>query len=136
MSMLKCPKCGNIQPLENSECSQCGVIFKKLVKQDAPVQVTPELIPDAVPFLPPVGLKKNLEITILNIFAYIYLILGIGYGVGIILELKSEFALVIGFSVIIGALVISMLFFIFCTIAKKIISIDARLELLLLSKKS
>jgi hypothetical protein len=135
MSIVKCPKCGKVQPLENSECSKCGVVFKKLLKQDTPAHVTPEFIPDAPSFLPPIGLKKNLEITILNVFAYVYLILGIGYGIGIIIELNNELALIIGFSVIIGALITSMLFFVFCTIAKKIISIDVRLEHLLLSKK-
>lgn len=135
MSMVKCPKCGKVQPSENSECSKCGVVFKKLIKQDAPAHVTPEVISNSAPFLPPIGLKKNLEITILNIFAYVYLILGIGYGIGIIVELNNELALIIGFSVIIGALITSMLFFVFCTIAKKIISIDVRLEHILLSQK-
>ena len=126
MSMVKCPKCGRVQPLENTECAQCRVIFKKIIKPDAPVQVTPILIPGTEPFLPPVGLSKHAEITILNIIAYIYLILGIGGGVGILITGEGESAFLIGVSVIIGAVITSMFFFITCTVAKKIVSIDTR----------
>ena len=143
MSLITCQKCGKVQPIENKECVQCGVIFNKLLqhkvvkKEDSQIvhkPPTPAAVEPA--FLPEIGLIRNLEITILNILAYIYLILGIGYGIGIILEVKSELALFLGFSVIIGSLVTSMIFFVICTVAKKIIRIDNSLAFIVKSLKN
>lgn len=138
MSSITCPKCGKEQPGGSSECIQCGVIFNKLLQHKAVKKEEPPMVHEAPApaaaqkkFLPEIGLKRNLEITILNIFAYIYLILGVGYGIGIMLEVKNDLALVIGFSVIIASLVTSMLFFVICTLTKKVISMDNTLTHLL-----
>lgn len=131
MSTITCPKCGKSQPSGKSECVHCGVIFNKLSRTSIPSHADPappETAPARQQFLPPVGLSKHLEITILNIFAYIYLIIGIGSGIGIIVAGEGEFVFFIGLSVIICALVTSMLFFVVCTIAKKMVSIDTTLS--------
>lgn len=142
MPSITCPKCGENQSIENTMCIKCGVIFNKLLhkridtNENSPVvSKTPITNPEQKTFLPEIGLKRNIEILILNIFAYIYLILGIGYGIGIILEVKSELALLLGFSVIIGSLVTSMIFFVICTVAKKIINIDNNLMFIIRSLK-
>ena len=131
MSLIKCPKCGKEQPSENVECIQCGVIFKKL-SQHHDIPIHPQPPPEPTPihrskFLPPVGLKSNLEITILNIFAYIYLILGVGAGIGIIFQGKDEMSFLTGIRVIGVDLVTAMLLFVICTVAKRIISIDSNI---------
>ena len=131
MSTITCPKCGKSQPSGKPECIHCGVIFNKLSRTSSPPHADPEP-PEASQaqqsFLPPVGLSMHLEITILNIFAYIYLIIGIGSGIGIIVTGEGELKSFIGLSIIVGALVTSMLFFVFCTIAKKLVSIDTTLN--------
>lgn len=138
MSQVTCPKCGKNQPVEAKECAQCGIIFDKLLQHQTVKKVAHPIVhkpsePSSSKnnFLPKIGLKRNLEISILNIFAYIYLILGVGYGIGVMLEVKSDLAFVIGFSIIIASLVTSMLFFVICTVAKKIISMDDNLKRLL-----
>jgi transcription initiation factor TFIIIB Brf1 subunit/transcription initiation factor TFIIB len=135
MSMVTCPKCGKSQPVENIECTQCGVIFKKLLQPKiAEMEASPDkheppaTVVTQNNFLPETGLKRNLEISILNIVAYAYLVLGVGAGVGIVLDGEDKLKYFIGFSVIIGCIITSMLFFIFCTIAEKIISIDSTLN--------
>lgn len=137
MQTFKCPKCEKEQPIENQECSQCGVIFNKLLQRSVSIKGDQkenlgahDLAVSQKNFLPEIGLKRNLEITILNIFAYIYLILGIGAGIGIIVQGNNELSLFFGVSVIVAALITSMLFFVICTLAKKIISIDNTLKYL------
>ena len=137
MQTFKCPKCGKEQPMENQECIQCGVIFNKLLQRSASIKENQGDDPGAhnqaaaqKNFLPEIGLKRHFEITILNIIAYIYLILGIGAGIGIIVQGSNELSLFFGVSVIVAALITSMLFFLFCTLAKKVISIDNTLKYL------
>ena len=131
MPSIKCPKCGKEQPSENVECIYCGVVFKKVSQaRDVPPQPQPPPVSTPVrqpAFLPPVGLKSNIEITILNIFAYIYLILGVGAGIGIIFQGEDEMSFLTGIMVIGVDLVTAMLFFVICTVAKRIISIDSNI---------
>lgn len=128
MPIRYCPKCGKAQPSENTECIQCGVIFNKLTDRVYHPSSPPEKQIKKDDFLPPIGLKSNMEITILNVFTYIYLILGVGSGIGIILEGKDDFSFINGVMVISAVLVTSMICFIICTVAKKILSIDSILS--------
>ena len=43
--MMKCPKCGFDQPVQNTECLKCGIVFEKCRKLQALESNSPDVYP-------------------------------------------------------------------------------------------
>lgn len=136
MPTIKCPKCGEAQSSGNTECIRCGVVFKKVssrpkeqnINPRQPESAPPKILTPQKEFMPQIGMRSHAEITILNLLTYLYLIFGIASGVSLMIGGENLLSIGIGLLVILQVLVFCMVFFIICTVAKKIISIDSNVS--------